>query len=71
MVNGLSVLLVGLGTGVEIPAVINVDSVSPDSGSVYGGQLVTLTGVGFDPEGSTVTLNAADCAVTEITETQV
>ena len=50
---------------------INVDSVSPDSGSVYGGQLVTLTGVGFDPEGSTVTLNAADCAVTEITETQV
>lgn len=62
--------MTGRATGVTITADLVVDSVSPDEGSIWGGQQVTITGVGFD-EDTTVTLNDVDCAVSYVNCTMV
>ena len=44
-----------------------IQSITPTTGSVYGGSVVTLIGNGFSSTTSTVFLDTAKCVVTQAT----
>jgi hypothetical protein len=56
----------------QITSVGQVDSISPTSGSVYGEQLITITGAGFYPGDNDTSINSVvigtiDCLVQSVT----
>ena len=63
-------MMVGFGGGVDIVAQLVPETISPTEGSIWGGQEVTITGVGFDDE-TTVDINSVRCDVSYSNTTMV
>ena len=63
-------MMVGFGGGVDIVAQLVPETISPTEGSIWGGQEVTITGVGFDDE-TTVDINSVRCDVSFTNTTMV
>ena len=63
-------MMVGFGGGVDIVAQLVPETISPTEGSIWGGQEVTISGVGFDDE-TTVDINSVRCDVSFINTTMV
>jgi len=61
----------GIGSGLAINALPLLDAITPLSGSIYGGQVVTITGSTFHADDTTVTLSGNACMVTFVDETTV
>ena len=63
-------MMVGFGGGVDIVAQLVPETISPTEGSIWGGQEVTISGVGFDDE-TTVDINNVRCDVSFTNTTMV
>ena len=63
-------MMVGFGGGVDIVAQLVPETISPTEGSIWGGQEVTISGVGFDDE-TTVDINSVRCDVSFTNTTMV
>ena len=50
---------------------VRVDICSDCSGSIYGGQLLTITGTGFVVEDTTVDIDNQKCVIEDISVTEV
>ncbi len=57
----------------ELESVANISSVSPESGSIQGGTMLTITGVGFESDESlvSVTINGSPCKVSSTDYSQI
>ncbi|XP_077870118.1 fibrocystin-L-like [Saccoglossus kowalevskii] len=61
--QGSSVLELGTETITSIPV---IDSISPSSGSINGGSLVTVTGSGFHVDDTLVDIDGTECSIQSI-----
>ncbi|XP_021354873.1 fibrocystin-L-like isoform X2 [Mizuhopecten yessoensis] len=59
-------------TGTKVNYILNLDAISPDEGSLYGGTEITGVGQGFGTDASllNVSVGPTPCAVFSVTDTQ-
>ncbi|XP_067950539.1 fibrocystin-L-like [Watersipora subatra] len=61
----------GYGFGPSMTSVEKVDSINPSSGSVYGGQVVTIAGTAFIHNETAVTIDGVVCTINSVSLTEI
>ena len=73
--NDVKVHVSGLGDavsdGVTITVTPALDDISPKEGSVEGGTEITISGIGFNDDSTSVSIASETCEVIDVTSTQI